>query len=122
MLAGEGSLPGLSDDEKAAHRIHKSSYGVNLEVPPYRVRGTVHLFPGSEPERLLDRSNEMFFAVTDGAVMLEESGSATPAHRTILVNRQYLRRVEQAEMASGPRTRPSQQLTWIRPGRVPSSG
>lgn len=98
VLAGEGSLPGQSDDEKAAHRIHKLSYGVNLEVPPYRVRGTVHLFPGSEPERLLDRSNEMFFPVTDGAVMLEEERIGDARTSTILVNRQYLRRVEQAEM------------------------
>lgn len=98
VLAGEGTLPDLSGDEKAAYRVHKMSYGVNLEIPPYRVRGTVHLFPGSEPERLLDRSNEMFFPVTDGAVMLEEERIGDPRATTILVNRQYLRRVEQAEM------------------------
>jgi hypothetical protein len=97
VLAGEGTLPDQSDDEKAAHRVHKLAYGVVLEIPPYRVRGTVHLFPGSEPERLLDRSNEMFFPVTDGVVLAGETRIGDPSATTILVNRQYLRRVEQAE-------------------------
>jgi hypothetical protein len=97
VLAGEGSLPVFSDDEKAAHRVHKLSYGVALEVPPFRVKGTVHLFPGFEPERLLDRSNDMFFAVTGGLVMLDETRIGDDPTDTILVNRQYLRRVEQIE-------------------------
>ncbi len=97
VLAGEGTLPEQSDDEKAAHRVHKLAYGVVLEIPPYRVRGTVHLFPGSEPERLLDRSNEMFFPVTDGVVLAGDRRVGDPSATTILVNRQYLRRVEQAE-------------------------
>jgi len=97
VLAGEDSLPVQSDDEKSAHRVHKLSYGVALEVPPFLVRGTVHLYPGSEPERLLDRSSEMFFAVTGGVVMLNERRIGDGAADTILVNRQYLRRVEQSE-------------------------
>jgi hypothetical protein len=98
VLAGEGSLPEQSDDEKAAHRVHKLTYGVALEIPPYRVRGLVHLYPGSEPERLLDRSNEMFFAVTDGVVLAGEERIGNASTSTILVNRQYLRRVEQTEL------------------------
>ncbi|MGH2511366.1 MAG: hypothetical protein ACRDGQ_01625, partial [Candidatus Limnocylindrales bacterium] len=98
VLAGEGTLPGQSDDEKAAHRVHKLSYGVNLDVPPYQIRGIVHLFAGSEPERLLDRSSEMFFPVTAGSVLLEDQQLGGPRASTILVNRQYLRRVEQAEV------------------------
>jgi len=97
VLAGEASLPVFSDDEKAAHRVHKLSYGVALEVPPFRVKGTVHLFPGFEPERLLDRSNEMFFAVTGGLVVLDETRIGDDPTDTILVNRHYLRRVEQIE-------------------------
>ena len=97
VLPGEGTLPGFSDDEKAAHRVHKLSYGVALEVPPFRVRGTVHLYPGSEPERLLDRSNEMFFAVTGGLVMLNDQRIGDGQTDTILVNRQYLRGVEQLD-------------------------
>ncbi len=106
VLAGEDSLPVHSDDEKAAHRVHKLSYGVTLEVPPFRVRGTVHLFSGFEPERLLDRSNEMFFAVTDGTVMLNETRIGETPTDTILVNRQYLRRVEQLEGSGTEETAP----------------
>ncbi len=39
VLAGEDTLPRFSDDEKAAHRVHKVTYDVALEVPPFRVRG-----------------------------------------------------------------------------------
>ena len=98
VLAGEGTLPDFSDDEKAAHRVHKLSYGVVLEVPPFLVRGTVHLYPGSEPERLLDRSSDMFFPVTGGVVMLNEQRIGDVQADTILVNRQYLRRVEQGDL------------------------
>jgi hypothetical protein len=97
VLAGEGTLPGFSEDEKAAHRVHKLGYGVSLEVPPFRVSGTVHLFPGAEPERLLDRSNEMFFPVTGGVVSLNSQRIGDGQTDTILVNRQYLRRVEQVD-------------------------
>jgi len=97
VLAGEGTLPGFSEDEKVAHRVHKLGYGVSLEVPPFRVSGTVHLYPGSEPERLLDRSNDMFFAVTGGVVMLNNVRIGDGVADTILVNRQYLRRVEQLD-------------------------
>ena len=100
VLAGEGSLPVFSDDEKAAHRVHKLSYGVALEVPPFRILGIVHLFPGFEPERLLDRSNDMFFAVTDGLVVLNETRIGDVPTDTILVNRHYLRRVEQVEQTA----------------------
>jgi hypothetical protein len=106
VLAGEDSLPDFSDEEKAAHRVHKVSYGVILEVPPFRVRGTVHVFPGYEPERLLDRSSDMFFAVTDGLVMLNETRIGDTPTDTILVNRHYLRRVEQLEGSGTEETAP----------------
>jgi hypothetical protein len=101
VLAGEDSLPDFSDDEKAAHRVHKVGYEVALEIPPFGVRGTVHLYPGYEPDRLLDRSNDMFFAVTGGQVTLNDSRIGDVATDTILVNRQYLRRVEQLESNTG---------------------
>ena len=72
VLAGEGSLPWLTEADRAAHRLHKVAYDVALEVPPYHVVGIVYLFPGSEPERLLDRSTELFIPVTDAMLLLEE--------------------------------------------------
>ena len=82
VLAGAGSLPPLSDEEKAAHKVHKISYDVALEVPPFRVIGTVYLYPGSEPERLLDRATEMFLPVTDAIAYLGDAADQRPRRST----------------------------------------
>lgn len=101
VLAGEGSLPPLTDSERAAFKVHKLAYDVALEVPPFRVVGTVYLFPGSEPDRLLDRATEMFIplvdatAYADGRPLTEENVDA------VLVNRFYLRGVEQIDRRTG---------------------
>jgi hypothetical protein len=105
VLAGETTLPLMNDEEKAAHRIHKISYDLALEVPPFRVVGTVYLFPGSEPERLLDRATEMFVPVTDAVAYLGDQRIGGTEIDTFLVNRSYLRGVEQVDR----RTRDEQQ-------------
>lgn len=105
VLAGESTLPLMNDEEKAAHRIHKISYDLALEVPPFKVVGTVYLFPGSEPERLLDRATEMFIPVTDALAYLGDQRIGGTEIDTFLVNRSYLRGVEQVDR----RTRDEQQ-------------
>ena len=101
VLAGENSLPPLTDAEQSAYKVHKMAYDVALEVPPFRVIGTVYLFPGSEPDRLLDRATEMFIplvdatAYADGKPLTEENVDA------VLVNRFYLRGVEQIDRRTG---------------------
>jgi hypothetical protein len=101
VLAGEDSLPGMTDEERTAHRVHKVSYEVALEVPPYRVVGTIQLYPGSEPETLLNRSSEMFLPVINAAATI----GGRPLHEdptiAILVNRAYLRGVEQVDGRTG---------------------
>jgi hypothetical protein len=101
VLAGEGSLPELTDDERAAHKVHKVSYDVALEAPPYRVTGTVYMHPGSEPDRLLDRATEMFVPVVDAAAWLGDMRVGDPDVDTVLVNRFYLRGVEQIDKRTG---------------------
>jgi hypothetical protein len=101
VLAGEGSMPELSETERAAHRVHKVSYDVALEAPPFRVVGTVFLHPGSEPERLLDRATEMFVPVVDAVAMLGDERVGDPDVDTVLVNRFYLRGVEQVDKRTG---------------------
>ena len=101
VLAGEGSLPELSDDERAAHRIHKVSYDVALEAPPFRFVGTVFMNPGSEPDRLLDRATEMFVPVVDAVATLGDTRVNDQEIDTILVNRFYLRGVEQVDKRTG---------------------
>lgn len=102
VLASETSLPPLNDEERTAHRVHKVSYDVALEVPPFRVIGTVYLHPGSEPERLLDRATEMFVPVVEATAYLDGNPVA-PEMDAILVNRFYLRGIEQVDRRTGER-------------------
>ncbi len=102
VLAGEATLPGHDDAERTAHRVHKVSYDVALEVPPFRVVGTVLLHPGLEPERLLDRATEMFLPVVNATAYLGENPVA-PEMDAILINRFYLRGIEQIDRRTGER-------------------
>ena len=101
VLAGPDSMPELSEEEKAAHRVHKVAYDVALEAPPFRVLGTVLLHPGMEPDRLLDRATEMFVAVIDAQAYLGEEPIGPDDVDTVLLNRFYLRGVEQIDKRTG---------------------
>jgi hypothetical protein len=101
VFAGEGSIPEMTDAELAAHKVHKISFDVALEAPPFRVTGTVLMHPGSEPDRLLDRATEMFVAVVDAVAMLGDKRVGDPEVDVILVNRFYLRGVEQIDKRTG---------------------
>ena len=101
VTAGEDSLPPLTDTERTALKVHKVAYDVALEVPPFRVVGTVYLHPGSEPDRLLDRSSEMFVAIVDAVARLGDIEVTDPEVDVILVNRFYLRGVEQVDKRTG---------------------
>jgi hypothetical protein len=100
VLASEASLPPLNDEERNAYKVHKVSYDVALEVPPFRVVGTVLLHPGLEPERLLDRATEMFLPVID-ATAYNGGAPIGPEMDAILVNRFYLRGIEQVDRRTG---------------------
>ncbi len=101
VTAGEDSLPPLSETERAALRVHKVPYLVALELPPFRVVGTVFMHPGSEPDRLLDRSTEMFVPVIDAVARLGDALIGEDEQEVILVNRFYLRGVGQVDSGSG---------------------
>jgi len=97
VFAGVGSLPSFTEAERAAHKLHKGPYDVALEVPPIHVVGTVYLFPGSEPERLLDRSTDLFVPVTDAVALLGSKPLNGPDVDVVLVNRSYLRGIDQVD-------------------------
>jgi hypothetical protein len=103
VIAGENSLPAMTDAERSAHKVHKVTYEVGLEVPPYRVIGTVMLYPGYDPERLLERSNDMFVAVINATATVGGATVSPPGTDVILVNRAYLRGVEQIDARTGER-------------------
>ncbi len=101
VTGGDDSLPPLTEPERMALKVHKVAYEVALEVPPFRVIGTVYLHPGSEPERLLDRSSEMFVAVVEAIARLGDVVVTDPEVEVILVNRFYLRGVNQVDKRTG---------------------
>ena len=103
VTAGEASLPPLTDSERTALKVHKIAYEVGLDAPPFRVVGTVYLHPGSEPDRLLDRSTEMFVPVVGAVARLGDVEVTDPEVEAILVNRFYLRGVEQIDLRTGER-------------------
>jgi len=103
VLTGDDSLPDLSAEERTALKVHKVSYEVALEAPPYRVIGTVYLYPGSEPDSLLQRSSDMFVPVIDATATLGQVQISGGPFTTVLVNRQYLRGVEQVDVRTGER-------------------
>ena len=103
VLVGDDSLPDLTEEGKAAHRVHKVSYEVAIEVPPYRVIGTVYLHPGSEPDSLLSRSSEMFAPIVEATAMMGDRRVGPETATAVLVNRQYIRGVEQVDLRTGER-------------------
>ena len=103
VIAGDDSLPDMTEDGKAAHKVHKVSYEVAIEVPPYRVVGTVYLHPGSEPDSLLSRSSEMFAPIVDATTTMGDRRVGPEAATAVLVNRQYIRGVEQVDLRTGER-------------------
>ena len=114
VLAGEGTLPPLNNAEKAALRVHKVAYDVILEVPPYRVVGTVYLHAGSEPDRLMDRGTDLFFPVTNAVALIGDVGLGDPDVDVVLVNRSYLRGVQQVDrltVEAAQRRRPARPAT-----------
>jgi hypothetical protein len=103
VLTSDDSLPEMSEEERTAHKVHKVSYEVALEAPPYRVVGTVYLYPGSEPDSLLQRSSDMFVPIVDATATIGDRTIGSGAYAAILVNRQYLRGVEQVDVRTGER-------------------
>jgi hypothetical protein len=103
VVAGDDSIPEMSEAGRAAHRVHKVSYEVAIEVPPYRVIGTVFLHPGSEPDSLLSRSSEMFVPIVEATAMMGDTRVGPETASAVLVNRQYIRGVEQVDVRTGER-------------------
>ena len=103
VLAGEDSQAPLTETERAAHKVHKIPYDVALEVPPFRIIGTVFLYPGAEPQALLARASEMFVPVVEATAYHGERVLSDPEVEAILVNRFYLRGIEQVDKRTGER-------------------
>jgi hypothetical protein len=102
VVAGTGG-EGMAGRDTAGQRVHRVTYDVALEVPPFRVIGTVMMYPGSDPERLLDRASEMFVPVADAATFLADQPMTEGEVEVAFVNRFYLRGVAQIDKRTGER-------------------
>ena len=94
VLAGPDTLPDFTDEERAARRVRKDPYEVVLEAPPFRIVGTVHVFPGSDPQQMLDQAPEMFIPLTNAVAYVDDRPVADPGVEVVLVNRLYVRGAE----------------------------
>jgi hypothetical protein len=101
VLADESSRGTMSEDERAAYLAQRIAYDVALEAPPLRIMGTVHLAPGTAPEALLERTNEMFVPVVGGVAYVGDRAVSEPKVDAILVNRFYLRGVKETGRTAG---------------------
>jgi hypothetical protein len=106
VLAGPDSKPVLDPTQQAAARLHKVPYDVMLDCPPFRVYGTVHLFPGNEPGRLLDRQSELFVPVTQALTYIGEERVGDATVDVALVNRSYLQGIEQIDRRTMEKVKP----------------
>ena len=82
------------------------AYDVALEVPPFRVIGTVFLYPGSEPDRLLDRATEMFVPVVDATGLPGRAGRRRRARTPSSSTASTCAGVEQVDRRTGERAEP----------------
>jgi hypothetical protein len=95
VLAGPDTMPEATEEERAARRVRKEPYEVVLEAPPFRIVGTVHVFPGSDPQQMLEQAPEMFVPLTGAVAYVENRAVADPGIEVVLVNRLYVRGVDQ---------------------------
>jgi len=101
VLGGYRSLPVMTDEERTAHRIHKVAFYLGLEAPPFKIVGSVYLYPGTDPTRLLDRAPEMFIPVVEATATMGDQPIGEPGTDIILVNRAYLRGVTSVDSMTG---------------------
>ncbi len=83
------------EDRRAAMRERKTTYDVELDLGAVQLVGRVFLFPGADPQEIMDRQTHLFLAVT-GAQAYQLGQPIGPAESdVVLVNRRYLVGVQQ---------------------------
>ncbi len=105
VLSGPESIPNLSDEQRAAFKVRKVPFDIAVEAPPFRIVGTVYLNPGTEPERLMERASDMFVVVTDAVALAGDHEIAADLD-AIMINRFYLRGVQQVDKRTGEPVKP----------------
>jgi len=97
VFAGPGSLPERDEEHRVAMRVRKFPYDVELDLGTVHVVGRVYLYPASDPQTLLDRQAELFLPVTHATALHGGTPLGPQEAEVVLVNRSYLKSVEQLE-------------------------
>ena len=74
----------------------RQSYVLDFELSPVRASGTVALCPGQEIEQLIGADHSIFISLANGEVSLDGVQLGPIGASTILLNRAYLERIDQA--------------------------
>jgi hypothetical protein len=98
VFARPETMPARTPDETAARRRAKDLFDVLVDLAPFQVVGTVHLYPGLDATSLLDHGTDLFVAFTGAVAALPTGQRVGPDEpTTVLVNRSYLTHVEQVD-------------------------
>ena len=98
VFARPETMPARTPEETAARRRSKEMFDVLVDLAPFQVVGTVHLYPGLDASSLLDHATDLFIAFTGAVAALPSGQRLGPTEpTTILVNRSYLTHVEQVD-------------------------
>lgn len=95
MPAADGE-PAVSDADRDAWQKFRVAYNATIEMPPYRVTGTLMLLPSQDPLSLTERGTDLFLAVFNPTVELGETVVRDIPRDSILVNRSHIRLVKAA--------------------------
>jgi hypothetical protein len=93
IVAGDPGEPPMSDGEFAVYQVRKTASPVELELPPFRVRGTHFVEGRAEADHLLRRYGALFVPIADATLHLGDRLLSDPHVQTILVNRLYIKGV-----------------------------
>ena len=95
VLADPETVLALGTAEKGAPRVRKEPFNVILETPPFRIVGTLLAYQGSSTGQMLEQAPEMFVPLTNAVAYLGERRVGEPDTQVILVNRLYVRGIEE---------------------------
>jgi hypothetical protein len=92
-MPAEDGEPAVSDVDRDAWQKFRQKYTATIDVPPYRVTGTLLLLPSQDPLSLTERGTELFLPVFNPTVELLGAPVKDIPRDSILVNRSHIRRI-----------------------------
>ena len=93
IIAGDPGEPPMSDGEFSVYQVRKTASPVELDMPPFLVRGTHFVEGRAEADHLLRRYGALFVPIGDATLHLGDRFLTDPRVQTILVNRLYIKGV-----------------------------